>query len=256
MLILAVLSAANVGCSPTDTAGVERAGAAVTAGAQGSKGIAYEVVTVERPESVEDFHKIYRASYDLCVDLRKILKMPPPAPMKQPPADFISKRTTYISDGKTYLTRGEYFTYQVVSEEPTFTCETVERKTSDSQLVRDGKVYDVSIDETGQRFVEEPEDWLIKREESEGGIYTEARTVGGFAVKCMPPMPVPEELQADLCIADLKPGTLTDVTGEPLVLSSRVRTVEKMVGAILTEPRTVKVGHKIDPAVFDAAAAP
>jgi hypothetical protein len=63
-------------------------------------GVAYEVVTVERQESVEAYHQAYKATYDICATTRATLKMPSPVPMKTPPADFISQRTTYTSDGK------------------------------------------------------------------------------------------------------------------------------------------------------------
>ena len=47
----------------------------------------YDVVTVERPESVEAYHQAYKAGYDICASTRQTLKLPPPAPMLQPPAN-------------------------------------------------------------------------------------------------------------------------------------------------------------------------
>jgi hypothetical protein len=250
IFILAALCAASVACSRTDSAAVPVAAAATGGGSS------YEVVTVERPESVGDYHKLYKAGYDMCATTRELKKMPPPPPMLQPPADFISERKTYISDGKAYLVKQEYFVYKMKMEEPSFTCETYLEKTSNTQLVRDGKVYNAAVDETGKRSSEPAEEWILPRESRKERIYTEPKTVKGQAVKCMPMLPNTDELLTELCIADLKPGTLTDVVGEPIVLSSRVTSAQKVLGAVLTEPVSVKVGGKIDKAVFDAAAAP
>jgi hypothetical protein len=259
LLPLIVLCASAVACSKTNTPAPADAatGAAPTASksAASDAGVAYEVVTVERPESVEAYHKAYKATYDICATTRATLKMPPPAPMKVPPADFISQRTTYTSDGKAYLVKQEYFVYKSKMEEPTYSCDTYLEKTSSTQLIRGGKVYDAAVDESGKRSSEPPSEWDLPRE-SKSELYTVPKSVKGHAVKCMPMLPNTEELITELCIADLKPGTLTGPAGEPIVLASRVTSAQKMIGVVLTEPVSVKVGEKIDKAVFDAAAAP
>ena len=259
LLPLIVLCAVTAACSKTNTSApadmATGAGSTLSEAAVSDAGTAYEVVTVERPESVEAYHKAYRTTYDICAATRATLKMPPPAPMKVPPADFISQRTTYTSDGKAYLVKEEHFIYKSKMEEPTFTCETYLEKMSSTQLIRDGKVYDAAVDESGKRSSEPPSEWGLPRE-SKHKLYTESRLVKGYAVKCMPMLPNTEQLITELCIADLKPGTLTGPTGDPIVLASRVTSAQKMMGAVLTEPVSVKVGGRIDKGVFDAAAAP
>lgn len=259
LLRLIVLCASTMACSKTNTsapADLATGAASTTSKVTASDAsVVYQVVTVERPESVEAFHKAYRATYDICAATRATLKMPPPAPMKVPPADFISQRTTYTSDGKAYLIKQEYFIYKSKMEEPTFTCETYLERTSSTQLIRDGKVYDAAVDEGGKRSSEPPSAWDLPRE-SKSTLYTVPKLVKGYAVKCMPMLPNTEELITELCIADLKPGTLTGAAGEPIVLASRVTSAKKMIGAVLTEPVSVKVGEKIDKTSFDAAAAP
>jgi hypothetical protein len=191
----------------------------------------------------------------MCAGLREILKMPPPAPMLRPPADFISQRNTYTSDGKAYLTRQEFFTYKMVDiDEHNPTCKTYLETSSNTQLIRDGKVYDAGIDADGKRFSEPPSEWILPREKK-SDIYPVQKTVKGHAVKCLDIPALTKDLITELCVADLKPGTLTDAQGEPLVVSSRVTIVQKMVGAVLTEPVTMRVGQPVDKAVFDAAAA-
>jgi hypothetical protein len=215
----------------------------------------YELVTVERPESVAEYHKLYRGTYEMCAATRKLLKRSPPAPMLQPPADFITERKTYASDGKAFLTIGEYFTYHVEMVEPTFTCRTYLEKTSNSQLVRGGKVYDAAIDPDGKRESQPPEEWILPWE-NKTDVYTEPATVKGFAVKCMKMLPNTEKLITQLCIADLNPGTLTGPTGEPIPVASRVTIVQDLASTMRLEPVTLRVGHVVNQALFDAAAAP
>ena len=259
IVILAALCAAVAGCSKTDpTAAATATSAPVAASLPATKAdaqVSYEVVTVERPESVADFHKLYKARYDMCAGVREAKKLPPPPAMKEPPADFISKRTTFASDGKAYLVKNEYFQYDVSMTMPAPTCETSEQKVSDTELVRDGKMYYAAIDNAGKRVSEPPGEWAMPRKNKEH-VFTEPKVVKGFAVKCMPMLPNSDKLLTELCIADLKPGTLTHVGGEPIILSSRVTIIQKMSGAVLTEPVSVKVGQKINTAMFDAAAAP
>lgn len=269
MFILAAICAATAACSKTDAtaaanvanaAGAPAAPAASTPAAAkrsaepGASG-SYEVVTIERPESVTEFHKLYKTSYDLCAGIRESKKLPPPPAMKQPPAEFISKRNTFASDGKAYLVKTENFRYDVATKDPNPTCETSEQRSTDMELVRDGKIYHVSIDETGKRVSETEDELSMPRKDNEG-VYTQPKVIKGFAVKCMPIQPAADKLLTELCIADLKPGTLTQLGGEPIVLYSRVTIVQKLAGAIVTEPLSVKVGQKIDKALFDAAAAP
>lgn len=269
ILVRIALCATVAACSRTDSAATT---ATTTAAAAGSgPATAFEVVTVDRPESVEAFHKLYKFQYDMCANTRTMMKLPPPAPMKQPPADFISERRTYLSDGKDFLIKTEYFAYEVKSDEPAFTCETAFVKTTQTELIRDGKSHLSYIDETGQRGSEPPVDVALPRQTDSGG-YTEPKIVNGHAVKCMAPLPemkvltkgltealpkqLTEGMAADLCIADLKPGTLTDNDGRAIVLAARVNVPLVPQGAILTEPVSLKIGLAIDKAVFDAAAAP
>lgn len=245
ILACAVLAASALGCSKSPAPSTPA-----------TAGTTYEVVTVERPESVENYHRMYKAMYDMCAETRvKVLKLPPPSPMKQPPADYISQRTTYVSDGKAYLVKQEHFAYKMDDADPTKNCDTYFESTSSTQMVRDGKVYDASFDNAGKRERSEPEEWILPREDKEH-VYTEPKTVKGHAVKCMKMLPNTEQLITELCIADRKPGTLTDVSGEPIVLTSRVTSAQSVMSAMLTEPVSVRVGHAVDKAVFDAAAAP
>lgn len=232
--------------------GCDRANSAPAGKAPGTS---YELVTVERPESVEAYHQLYKAGYDMCVHAREMLKMPPPAPMLQPPASYIAQRTTYVSDGKAFLTKEEHFHYSMEEMDNRPSCRTYLEKTSNTQLIRDGKMYNSSVDADGKRQSEPPDEWFLPREKAKDN-YTERKTVKGIAVKCMNIPASTKEMISELCIADLNPGTLTDAIGKPLVLASRVGIVQKMMGIVVTEPVSMRVNQAIDKAVFDAAAAP
>ena len=238
--------------------GCSKAGGSASPGtpaASAAQAGSYELVTVQRPESVAAYHKMYAASYEMCAALRKTLKMPPPAPMLQPAADYVIQRDTYVSDGRAYLTKEEHFLYTMEDMEPTPTCRTFLHTTSNTQLIRDGKMYNSSVDEKGVRQAEPPDEWSLPRDR-ESKVYTEAATIKGIAVKCMKMLPGAQELLTQLCIADLNPGTVADIIGKPIVLASRVTAVQQMQGAILTEPVSLRVNVPVDRAIFDAAAAP
>jgi hypothetical protein len=248
-LFLAIVAAGLLGCSKADSS------AAASTATPGSA-TSYEIVTIERPESVDAYHKTYKAMYDMCAELRKTLKMPPPAPMLQPPANYISQRTTHVSDGKAYLTKEEHFIYKVAEiEERNPSCATSLESTSNTQLIRDGKMYNSSVDPEGKRESAPPDEWFLPRDK-ESDIYPERKMVKGHAVKCMHVPAATKGMLTELCVADLNPGTLTDIIGKPIVIASRVSIVQDMMGIIVTEPVSVRVNQPIDKAIFDAAAAP
>lgn len=245
-LCQAALLASLTGCSQSDTAADSSAA---------GDGRSYELVTVERPESVEHYHRLYKAGYEMCAGTRALLKLPPAPPMLQPAKDYIINRTTHTSDGQAYLIRQEYFTYKMETDGDAMTCRTYLEKVSDTQLVRDGKVYDAYFDPQGKREGGPPQESSLPRDKP-SEIYTIPKVSNGIALKCMEMLPNTEKLITELCAVDLKPGTLTDSIGKPLTASSRVTAVDDIQGVIVTEPVSLRVGHKVDKAVFDAAAAP
>lgn len=244
ILATASLSTGLAACSKTGAPAVP--GSAAAAGA-------YEVVTVERPESVAAFHQLYKGTYAMCAHTREVLKRSPAPPMLQPPEDYVTKRMTYTSDGTAYLVATEYYFYKIKMEEPELSCATYREVTSETQLVRNGKTYYAHTDEHGKRTAEVEDAAAVPRSHRDE-VFTMKKIVKGQAVKCMPMLPNTAELMTESCIADLNPGTLYDAGGEPITLASRVTSTQKLAGAILVEPLSVKVGQKIDPALFDAAA--
>ena len=243
-LLLASLCAGLAACSRDEAATAARPAAHIPA-----KGISYEVVTVQRPESVEEYHKLYRGTYETCASIRKSQSMPPPAPMKQPPPDFVIQRETYISDGTAYYSKREDFAYVVDSSGDRPSCDTREDKAVLTEVLRDGMMYHTSVDAEGKAMTEPPEEAPPPRRPSDA-VYSEPKVVKGQAVKCMKLPPNTGKLLTEQCAADLKPGTLY-YDGRPIVLAGRVTIVNQVASNILTEPVRVKVGHQVDKRVFD-----
>ncbi|QJE01885.1 hypothetical protein HH212_19210 [Massilia forsythiae] len=211
-------------------------------------------MTVQRPESIDDYHKLYRESYDLCAGIRKSKSLPPPAPLVPPSPGYVIQRDTYVGDGAATYVKNEYFTYKVASEGETPTCESGERKAWALEVTRDGSVYRSGAGEDGTAYTNPPDE-APPREQGRDDAYTERKVVKGFAVKCMKLGPDTDNLLTEQCAVDLQPGTLCQGR-RPIVVAGRVTIVEKLQGAILTEPMVVKVGHRVDKRLFEAARTP
>lgn len=255
-LLIPIVCAAVSACSRQDAATAAPAPSKqATAHAPApAKGPSYEIVTVQRPESVDDYHKLYRAAYELCAHMRKSKSLPPPPPLVPPSPGYVIQRDTYIGDGAATYVKNEYFTYQVASEGETPSCESGERTSWALEVVRDGKVYRSGAGEDGTAYTNPPDE-APPPEQGHDGAYTEHKVVKGFAVKCMKLGPDTDNLLTEQCAVDLQPGTVYQGR-RPIVVAGRVTIVEKLQGAILTEPMVVKVRQQVDRRVLDAVRAP
>lgn len=116
-------------------------------------------------------------------------------------------------------------------------------------------IYVASVDPEGKRESDPPTEAVEQREHDEP-LYPLKKVVNGHAVQCLDIPPIVERMGGELCVIDLKPGTLTDDLGRSITASSRVSIVDDWIGELITEPVSVRVGHRVDNAIFDAAAAP
>jgi len=221
--LIPILCTAVLACSRQDAVAEAPVQDTPATAAAPTKAVPYEIVTVQRPESVDDFHKLYRVSYDLCALVRKAKSLPPPPPLAAPPADFITQRDTYISDGVATYVKNEYFTYKVESEGETPSCASGERKASSVEVVRDGMMYHSGVDEDGNAYTDPPEE-APPPEQGRDGAYTEPKVVKGFAVKCMKLAPGTDKLLTEQCAVDLRPGSVYQGR-RPIVVAGRVTIV-------------------------------
>jgi hypothetical protein len=235
-------------------------GSIVTGAAQGANapaaeavpgsGQSYEVVTVQRPESVNAYQKPYRMLYETCAALRKAKSLPPPAPMAPLPADFVIRHKTYISDGAAWYFKEAFFSYDVDASADAPTCATRVRRHLSIEVVRDGMKVRTDVDDEGKRRAAPPEPANPRRRRQE--IHTVPKVVKGYAVKCLQVPAAGGAPLGEFCVADLKPGTLY-YNGQPIVVAGRDSMLEKLQGATLIEPVLLKAGQQVDGSVFDAA---
>jgi hypothetical protein len=212
----------------------------------------YEIVTVTRPESVDAYHALYRTSYEICATARELVHLPPPAPMKQPPANFIEQRDTYISDGKVFFHKQENFTMTLVNGDPKAGCETRFLSSTQYWLVRDGQLTLASVSEEGRK--EETHEWSTTNPYKSDltSSYTEKKTIRGVAVRCQTPTGTAlDQIAQDLCIADGSPHAPIDADDRPIPVSSRVVNPVLKDVVMLTEPVSVKLGIPIERKSFD-----
>jgi hypothetical protein len=195
-----------------------------------------------------------RGVYDMCAAVYKLKTKSAAKPFVTFPADFVTARKTYVSDGKAYLFKEERFDVEMGDVDQA--CESRIVRTSSTYLGRDGKLHYGGIDKEGKRLDTPPDDWAHPEVEGKGDHFTESRTMKGIAVKCMPIPSGMQQALTELCVADTKPGTLVDFQGEPITLFSKVPVVKDLQSILLTEPEMVRVGGKVDRALFDAVAAP
>lgn len=211
----------------------------------GAAGQPYEIVTQVRPESLEAYMKIPRKAYEVCGLARAAMKLPPPAPLVALPADFVIKRSTYMSSGKGYLIRNEEFVVDINDMAPETGCKTRIGSTLEESVGRDGKIYAQRRTMDGQIEVDEPIPLLADPTNgaSKGVSYTEKRTVGGMAVRCVPAALLNAQVM-DRCAADTNAGLLRDGANDPIVLHARdVIPVFDMV--VRTEPVVVQIGKPV-----------
>lgn len=226
-----------------------------TAGEAGQAGArSYHVVTVERPASATDHHRIQKGVYDMCAALHQSKKKSPAKPFVTFPADFVAARKTYVSDGTAYLFKEERFDVEVGDVDEG--CESRIVRTWTTYLGRDGKLHYDGIDKEGKRSDSPPDEFMTPEVEGKDEPFTGSRTIKGIAVKCMPIPPEMQQALSELCVADAKPGTLVDFHGDPITLFSKTAIVKDLASVMITEPELVQVGGKVDRAMFDAVAAP
>lgn len=211
----------------------------------------YEIVSVTRPESVDTYHALYKAAYDMCATHRAAMKLPPAAPMKQPPPDFVEERNTFVSDGKAFLEKKEGFRMDLDGN-PETGCRTRLLASTSYSLYRDGKQTSVGISEEGRS--EDSGEWFLPGQYTfdEAAKYTEKKTIHGVAVRCQTPTGTGlDNIVQNLCIADGSPRPPTDANGNPIQVSSRVKNVVLKDVVMITEPVSAKFGARIDPKAFD-----
>ena len=203
----------------------------------GAAAQSYEIVTQTRPESQEAYMRVYRLAYDACARVRAIQNLPPPQPLVTLPADFVIKRSTYLSNGRDYLIRHEEFNVELDETD----CKTSIGSNMTENVVRGGKVYGQRREPDGH--TETDETMLLAPHASDGSSFTEKKTVGGFAVRCLPAA-MRTESTAETCAADTGSGVLFDGLGYPILLHARSVVPVRNIMLVI-EPVSVQIGKPV-----------
>lgn len=219
-------------CSDVDA--VAPGGAAPAVGAEGKS---YHLVTVVRPEDINEFTKLERGGYELCVANAKRLGFTV-KPFPQIPADYVAERREYKSDGKQKLFKETVYLVDAGELRPESGCEYKLTSTGRTVLTANGKERSADVDAQGN---------VMLSEEVQSGdevitsldLYTTPKVVKGVALKCA---------TDNGCIVDPAVVLITD--GRRPV--EAVRRLKQMgIGyTLLKEPVSLSVGKPIAKSEF------
>ncbi|MES2317835.1 MAG: hypothetical protein V4631_10110 [Pseudomonadota bacterium] len=210
----------------------------------------YEMVSVVRPESLQQYMKRLRFPYDLCAGQAK-LQGQPIKPFPAIPDDFVVSRITLVSDGKSFSRSEVVYSVTIEGLTPETGCAAKLESDVHTSVVRDG--VQLRAAEAGQP-TEEPllvPTQAFKDEQTAG--YTVARTVHGVALKCLDSksVAIAAGFASDSCIVDPAVARIAGPDGDPTLAHQRDIAAAAATGAIMVlEPVSLKVGHKVDPARF------
>lgn len=216
----------------------------------------FELVTEARPASLEGYFKLSRTAYELCViqaEQEKVAVRPyPPIP-----PDFVINRITTISDGKSFATIERNFNYPFDFKVANACSSEVESSVR-TIVVHQGLQKNLDPDVPGEEPQEPiPVPTLPFDEENARG-YTVSKTINGIALKCTDGTePLAQaKLVIDTCIVDPAVGRIAGPDGEPMMASMRdlANAAPPVNSEIVHTPLSLKVGLKVDPAVFTRAA--
>lgn len=239
LLMLAALGAMLAGCQR------DAVSAPATSSGSAAASPAYQLVTVVRPESIDNHVRAARGMYEVCTGNAEMLKLPV-KPFVQVPQNFVAERLTQTSDGKSYYSKQQLYSVDIDGMTPQNGCQTRVTESVVLERIRNGKVEHIDIDKDGKQIVAEPGEAGPRTPRRDKlADYTVSRTEKGVALKCLPegsPGLVPGMLTAS-CIIDAGSGqTLRDADGKPLSGYMRDEASGKQFSVLVHEPVSVSIG--------------
>lgn len=218
------------------------------AAAGSAAGMAYDISTQTRPESVEGYSKFFQGLHQVCAASRQMMGLPAAAPMVVIPANFVTERSSYVSDGKTFLTQHEEFYVDVNEMQPELGCKSRVASAMTAELIKNGTVQVARRDPDSQLEVG-PADPLAPPKSGMGQAFSERKTIAGAALRCAPAGATPGPgVAQDLCIPDVAAGVPLDGHGEPVLVHARSTLLQKADIVLLTEPVSVQIGKPVSQA--------
>jgi hypothetical protein len=217
--------------------------------------MAYELVLLEKPDTLENYVVADRAGYDACVSVAKLLHAAT-KPFPQLPPTLGYRRTIYLISGRDYVVRHERVAELDKSKmKPDQGCEaTVSTDKGLDVSIGFGAVEtSIGLDDTGHRIVQTSER-LADSTSRPTAQYTEARTVNGIALRCLPqgnPALDPVLLQ-EVCVY-ARDGILLEPNGNAIVLASRIKPTPSWPWVTIKEPESLRTLQHPDASLFNPA---
>jgi hypothetical protein len=225
-----------------------------------NSGRAYELVMLQKPDSVESYTKVDRGVYDLCVASAQA-NHTTAKPFPQLPASLGTTRSTYLIRGRDRVVREEMLGALDMSKDtPDHQCEVT--VTPDRTLHVDlvvGVTHTwIGTDEIGQPLVKTEDISDLRSAEAPSHAqstakYTEPDTINGVHLRCLPKgkPPLDDDQLQEMCVY-AHDGVLVEPDGKPLVLASRVRLTPNYPVTI-KEPQSLRTIEHPDASQFNAA---
>ena len=210
---------------------------------------AYELVVLQKPDTVEGYAKIPRAYYDLCANLTHALNLPT-KPFPQLPASLGSQRSTYVIRGWDSVYRHEFLgEFNVSKMDLDHLCEVdvVVDNSPEVQIVVGATRTSIDTDENNHITVttEDLSDLHAfdrSRPAKSTAEYTDSRTVNGIPLRCLPAgkPPLDPVLITEMCIY-AHDGVLVHDDREPIMLAARVKPGPALPYFTITEPQSLRI---------------
>jgi hypothetical protein len=225
-------------------------------------GSAYELVLLEKPDSVEGYAKIDRGVYDLCVVSTQVSHTAA-KPFPKLPESLGATRTTYLIRGRDRVVRREMLaTLDVSKNTPDNQCEVdvITANGLNVDLVVGTMHTSIGSDDTGRPVVNTQDISDLRRADARSlpqstAHYTEASTVNGIELRCLPKgkPPLDDVFLTEQCVY-AHDGVLVEPDGKAIILASRVKITANYPFVTVTEPQSLRTIEHPDPSQFSAAA--
>ncbi|NHZ39803.1 hypothetical protein [Massilia aquatica] len=217
----------------------------------------YELVTVHRPTSIDDYVNLLSMPYKMCRALARAKNLPV-KPFPVIPENFVMTRTTIISDGKSFRTTEEGFGVDIDGVTPENGCETKFGGGSNTWVAHNGFEY-VLDDQTQSQAESERVKYEAKPYDPESvSGYSISKKINNIAVKCTDEsdLMVAGKIVAEMCVLDPKLGRIAMSDGKPPIVYSRDLPGKSVFGSpMILEPVSLRVGIKVSPTIFVNASA-
>ncbi|UOD27327.1 hypothetical protein INH39_17485 [Massilia violaceinigra] len=212
----------------------------------------YELIKVQRPTSIDEYFKVFRWPYEMCVALADLKKLPV-KPFSPIPKDFVLTRTTVTSDGKSFRTKEEGFGVNLDGMSPENGCETKFQSSSHSWVEHNGFQSVLGPDATENDEDGPVEIQMMPYSGSAAASYPISKKINGISVKCTDggDLLVAAKAVDEICILDPAMGRIAMADGKPPVVYMREAPGTSMYGTVMVhEPISLKIGIKVNSEIF------